>query len=52
MSDVTAIIDALDDRVAVTGGSGGGRHALACAAMLPVRLLRHLVMAHAVEIAA
>ena len=34
--DVTAIAEALGiDRLAVEGGSGGGPHALACAALLP-----------------
>jgi pimeloyl-ACP methyl ester carboxylesterase len=38
--DVAAIADALDiDRVAVEGGSGGGPHALACAALLPERVV-------------
>lgn len=41
--DVVAIADALSfDRFAVTGGSGGGPHALACAALLPDRVLRCL----------
>jgi pimeloyl-ACP methyl ester carboxylesterase len=44
VADVVAIADALDvDRFAVTGGSGGGPHALACAARLPDRVLRCLV---------
>lgn len=39
-SDVTAIADALGiDRFAVFGHSGGGPHALACAALLPDRVL-------------
>ena len=39
--DVVAIADALGvDRFAVAGGSGGGPHALACAALLPDRVLR------------
>jgi pimeloyl-ACP methyl ester carboxylesterase len=41
--DVLAIADALGiDRFAVTGGSGGGPHALACAALVPDRVLRCL----------
>lgn len=44
VADVVAIADALGiDRFAVTGGSGGGPHALACAALLPDRVLRCLV---------
>ncbi len=44
VADVIAIADALGvDRFAVTGGSGGGPHALACAALLPERVLRCLV---------
>jgi pimeloyl-ACP methyl ester carboxylesterase len=39
--DVVAIADALDlDRFAVLGRSGGGPHALACAALLPERVTR------------
>jgi pimeloyl-ACP methyl ester carboxylesterase len=39
--DVVAIADALGvDRFAVTGGSGGGPHVLACAALLPERVIR------------
>src|ERR671933_1433994 len=39
--DVAAIADALGiERFAVTGGSGGGPHALAVAARLPERVLR------------
>jgi pimeloyl-ACP methyl ester carboxylesterase len=39
-SDVAAIVDALGiDRFAVMGVSGGGPHALACAALLPGRVL-------------
>ena len=39
--DVTAIADALDlGRFAVLGRSGGGPHALACAALLPERMTR------------
>jgi pimeloyl-ACP methyl ester carboxylesterase len=38
--DVAAIADALGlDRLAVEGGSGGGPHALACAALLPDRVV-------------
>jgi pimeloyl-ACP methyl ester carboxylesterase len=41
--DVVAIADALGvDRFAVTGRSGGGPHALACAAQLPHRVIRCL----------
>jgi pimeloyl-ACP methyl ester carboxylesterase len=44
VADVVAIADALRvDRFAVTGGSGGGPNALACAALLPDRVLRCLV---------
>jgi pimeloyl-ACP methyl ester carboxylesterase len=44
VGDVVAIADALGvDRFAVTGGSGGGPHTLACAALLPDRVLRCLV---------
>jgi pimeloyl-ACP methyl ester carboxylesterase len=40
-ADVTAIADALGlDRFAVYGASGGGPHALACAALLPDRVER------------
>lgn len=40
-ADVAAIADALGiDRFAVSGGSGGGPHALACAALLPDRVTR------------
>lgn len=39
--DVRALADELGfDRFGVTGGSGGGPHALACAALLPGRVLR------------
>ena len=41
--DIVAIADALGiGSFAVTGGSGGGPHALACAALLPNRVLRCL----------
>jgi pimeloyl-ACP methyl ester carboxylesterase len=41
--DVVAIAEALGiDRFAVEGGSGGGPHALACAALLPDRVMRCL----------
>jgi len=41
--DVVTIADALGiDRFAVAGRSGGGPHALACAALLPERVLRCL----------
>jgi pimeloyl-ACP methyl ester carboxylesterase len=44
VADVVTIADALGvDRFAVTGGSGGGPHALACAALQPDRVLRCLV---------
>lgn len=40
-ADVAAIADALElDRFAVLGRSGGGPHALACAALLPGRITR------------
>jgi pimeloyl-ACP methyl ester carboxylesterase len=43
IEDVVAIADALGmDDFAVSGGSGGGPHALACAALLPDRVLRCL----------
>lgn len=41
VADITAITEALGiERFAVTGGSGGGPHALAVAARLPERVLR------------
>ena len=41
--DVVAIADALEiERFAVSGGSGGGPHALACAALAPDRVVRCL----------
>lgn len=44
-ADVAAIADALGiDRFAVLGRSGGGPHALACAAMLPERVTRAAVL--------
>lgn len=44
--DVVALADALGwERFAVTGGSGGGPHALACAALLPDRVTRCAVTA-------
>ncbi|MFC7484665.1 alpha/beta fold hydrolase [Luedemannella flava] len=43
--DVAAIADALGiDRFAVVGRSGGGPHALACAALLPQRVVRTAVL--------
>lgn len=40
-ADVRAVADALGlDRFSVVGGSGGGPHALACAALLPGRIER------------
>jgi pimeloyl-ACP methyl ester carboxylesterase len=40
-ADVAAIADAIGvDKFAVSGGSGGGPHALACAALLPERVTR------------
>jgi len=41
VDDVRAIADELGfDRFGVTGGSGGGPHALACAALMPDRVVR------------
>jgi pimeloyl-ACP methyl ester carboxylesterase len=41
VDDVRSIADELGfDRFGVTGGSGGGPHALACAALLPDRVVR------------
>lgn len=46
VTDVQALADAHNwDRFAVTGGSGGGPHALACAALLPSRVTRCAVSA-------
>ena len=43
VADVAAIADALGvDTFAITGGSGGGPHVLACAARLPDRVVRCL----------
>lgn len=40
-ADVRSVADALGlDRIAVVGGSGGGPHALACAALLADRVVR------------
>jgi pimeloyl-ACP methyl ester carboxylesterase len=40
VADVTAVADALDsDRCYTLGGSGGGPHTLACAALLPERVI-------------
>lgn len=44
VSDVQALADHLGwERFAVMGGSGGGPHALACAALLPERVTRCMV---------
>ena len=41
VADVAALADELGlDRFGVTGGSGGGPHVLACAALLPERVIR------------
>ncbi len=46
VADVVTIADALRvDRFVVSGGSGGGPHALACAALLPDRVMRCLAEA-------
>jgi pimeloyl-ACP methyl ester carboxylesterase len=46
VEDVATLADAQDwDRFAVAGGSGGGPHALACAALLPNRVTRCAVSA-------
>jgi len=40
-ADVAALADELGfDRFGVTGGSGGGPHVLACAALIPDRVVR------------
>ncbi len=45
-ADVARIVDAFDvDRFAVMGASGGGPHALACAALLPQRVTAAVVLA-------
>jgi pimeloyl-ACP methyl ester carboxylesterase len=45
VDDVAALADELGfDRFGVTGGSGGGPHALACAALLPERVVRSACM--------
>jgi pimeloyl-ACP methyl ester carboxylesterase len=45
VADLVAVADTLGlDRFAVTGGSGGGPHALALAALLPDRVLRCLAV--------
>jgi pimeloyl-ACP methyl ester carboxylesterase len=45
-ADVAALADHLGwDRFAVTGGSGGGPHALSCGALLPDRVTRVMVEA-------
>ena len=39
-ADTVAVLDALDvERFHTIGGSGGGPHALACAALLPERVI-------------
>jgi pimeloyl-ACP methyl ester carboxylesterase len=44
VADVQALVDHVGwERFAVTGGSGGGPHALACAALLPERVTRCMV---------
>jgi pimeloyl-ACP methyl ester carboxylesterase len=44
VSDVVALVDHLGwGRFAVTGGSGGGPHALACGVLLPERVTRVMV---------
>lgn len=44
-ADTSAVVDALGiDRFAVIGHSGGGPHALACAALLPERVLAAVVV--------
>jgi pimeloyl-ACP methyl ester carboxylesterase len=44
--DAAAVLDALDlDRVVVAGYSGGGPHALACAALLPHRVIAAATLA-------
>ena len=44
--DVAAIVDELSlDRIAVMGASGGGPHALACAALLPDRVVGAVTLA-------
>lgn len=41
VEDMTALVDALGwERFAVGGGSGGGPHAFACAALMPTRVTR------------
>ena len=43
VADIVAIVDALGvEQFAITGGSGGGPHVLACAALLPDRVVRCL----------
>src|SRR6187402_1382340 len=45
-SDAAAVLDTLDlDRVHVAGYSGGGPHALACAALLPDRVIAAVTLA-------
>lgn len=44
-ADTSAVVDAMGiDRFAVMGHSGGGPHALACAALLPERILAAVVV--------
>ena len=50
-ADVAALLDALDvERTAVFGWSMGGQYALACAALLPARVTRTVVVAGALPL--